>query len=182
MLPVKRRFDIRQSNRSHMINEEIRFQSVRLVDQDGTMIGVVPTDEAQQQAYDAGLDLVLVSSSPKNPVCKIMDYGKFTFEQDKRKREARKRQKTVNLKEVQLKLTTEEHDFDVKVRNARRFLEDGDRVRVVIRFRGREMAHTDQGFDVMEDFFEAVSDLAVMDRAPLKEGRNMVIFLAPQKD
>jgi translation initiation factor IF-3 len=111
-----------------------------------------------------------------------MDYGKFTFEQDKRKREARRRQKTVNLKEVQLKLTTEEHDFDVKVRNARRFLEDGDRVRVVIRFRGREMAHTDQGFDVMENFFDAVSDLAVIDRAPLKEGRNMVMFLAPQKD
>lgn len=146
------------------------------------MVGVVPIQEAQRRAYDAELDLVLISPSPDNPVCKIMDYGKFMFEQEKKKREARKNQKVVNVKEVQLKLTTEEHDFDVKVRNARRFLEAGDRVKVVIRFRGREMAHTDQGYDVMEDFAEAISDLGKVDRAARAEGRNMIMFLSPLKE
>ncbi len=146
------------------------------------MIGVVPIEEAQRRAHEANLDLVLISPSPDNPVCKIMDYGKFIFEQEKKKREAKRNQKTVNVKEVQLKLTTEEHDFDVKVRNARRFLEAGDRVKVVIRFRGREMAHTDQGYGVMEDFAEAVSDLGTVDRQARAEGRNMIMFLSPIKD
>jgi translation initiation factor IF-3 len=155
---------------------------VRLIDEEGNMVGVVPIQEAQRRAYDAELDLVLISPSPDNPVCKIMDYGKFMFEQEKKKREARKNQKVVNVKEVQLKLTTEEHDFDVKVRNARRFLEAGDRVKVVIRFRGREMAHTDQGYDVMEDFAEAISDLGTVDRSARAEGRNMIMFLSPLKE
>ena len=179
---LERRSDIRQSSRGHAINEDIRFSQVRLVDEDGSMIGVVPIEEAQRRAYDAGLDLVLISPSPDNPVCKIMDYGKFIFEQEKKKREARRNQKIVNVKEVQLKLTTESHDFDVKVRNARRFLEAGDRVKVVIRFRGREMAHTDQGYGVMEDFAEAVADLGTVDRAARAEGRNMIMFLSPLKD
>ena len=165
-----------------MINEDIRYPQVRLVDQEGTMVGVVPIDEAQRRAYDAELDLVLISASADNPVCKIMDYGKFIFEQEKKKREARKNQKIVNVKEVQLKLTTEEHDLDFKVRNARRFLEAGDRVKVVIRFRGREMAHTDQGYDVMGDFAEAVANVGTVDRAARAEGRNMIMFLAPLKD
>ncbi len=152
------------------------------MDEDGEMVGVVPAEEAQRRAYDANLDLVLVSPSPDNPVCKIMDYGKFIFEQDKKKREAKRNQKIVNVKEVQLKLTTEEHDFDVKVRNARRFLEAGDRVKVVIRFRGREMAHTDQGYGVMDEFAEAVADIGVVDRAASAEGRNMIMFLAPAKE
>ena len=178
----KRRLDIRQSNRAHAINEEIRFPQVRLVDEDGNMVGVVPIEDARRRAYDANLDLVLISPSPDNPVCKIMDYGKFIFEQEKKKREARRNQKIVNVKEVQLKLTTEEHDFDVKVRNARRFLEAGDRGKVVIRFRGREMAHTDQGYGVMEDFAEAVSDLGAVDRQARAEGRNMIMFLSPLKE
>jgi translation initiation factor IF-3 len=146
------------------------------------MVGVVPVQDAQRRAYDAGLDLVLVSPSPDNPVCKIMDYGKFMFEQDKKRREAKKNQKTVNLKEVQLKLTTEEHDFNVKVRNARRFLEQGDRVKVVIRFRGREMAHTEQGYDVMDDVVDAVADIGEVDRPARQEGRHMIMFLSPKKD
>jgi len=179
---LKRRLDIRQSNRAHAINEEIRFPQVRLVDEEGTMIGVVPIEDARRRANESGLDLVLISPSPDNPVCKIMDYGKFIFEQEKKKREARKNQKTVNIKEVQLKLTTEEHDFDVKVRNARRFLEAGDKVKVVIRFRGREMAHTDQGYGVMESFAEAVADLGSVERPAKAEGRNMIMFLTPLKD
>ncbi|MDD2571664.1 MAG: translation initiation factor IF-3 [Eubacteriales bacterium] len=173
---------MRQTNRAHQINEAIRYPEVRLIDEEGNMVGVVPIQEAQRRAYDAELDLVLISPSPDNPVCKIMDYGKFMFEQEKKKREARKNQKVVNVKEVQLKLTTEEHDFDVKVRNARRFLETGDRVKVVIRFRGREMAHTDQGYDVMEDFSEAISDLGKVDRPARAEGRNMIMFLSPLKE
>ncbi|MDY0119630.1 MAG: translation initiation factor IF-3 [Clostridiaceae bacterium] len=173
---------MRQANRAHQINEAIRYPEVRLIDEEGNMVGVVPIQEAQRRAYDAELDLVLISPSPDNPVCKIMDYGKFMFEQEKKKREARKNQKVVNVKEVQLKLTTEEHDFDVKVRNARRFLETGDRVKVVIRFRGREMAHTDQGYDAMEDFAEAISDLGKVDRPARAEGRNMIMFLSPLKE
>ena len=146
------------------------------------MVGIVPIEDAQQKAYDANLDLVLVSPSPDNPVCKIMDYGKFTFEQDKRKREARRNQKIVKVKEVQLKLTTEKHDFDVRVRNAKRFLEAGDRVKVVIRFRGREMTQMEQGYDVMEEFAEAVADVGVIDRAASAEGRHMIMFLSPLKD
>ncbi|MFY9131405.1 MAG: translation initiation factor IF-3 [Saccharofermentanales bacterium] len=178
----KRRFDIRYENRAHRINEEIRFPRVRLVDEEGNMVGIVPIEDAQQKAYDANLDLVLVSPSPDNPVCKIMDYGKFTFEQDKRKREARRNQKIVKVKEVQLKLTTEKHDFDVRVRNAKRFLEAGDRVKVVIRFRGREMTQMEQGYDVMEEFAEAVADVGVIDRAASAEGRHMIMFLSPLKD
>ena len=146
------------------------------------MVGVVPIQEAQRRAYDAELDLVLISPSPDNPVCKIMDYGKFMFEQEKKKREARKNQKIVNVKEVQLKLTTEAHDFDVKVRNARRFLEAGDRVKVVIRFRGREMAHTEQGYDVMNDVVDAIADVGKVDRPARAEGRNMIMFLSPIKE
>lgn len=146
------------------------------------MVGVVPIQEAQRRAYDKELDLVLISPSPDNPVCKIMDYGKFMFEQEKKKREARKNQKIVNVKEVQLKLTTEAHDFDVKVRNARRFLEAGDRVKVVIRFRGREMAHTEQGYDVMNDVVDAIADVGKVDRPARAEGRNMIMFLSPIKE
>lgn len=164
-----------------MINERIRFPRVRLVDENGEMVGIVPIEEAQRRAYDANLDLVLVSPSPDNPVCKIMDYGKFNFEQEKKRREAKRNQKTVNLKEVQLKLTTEEHDIAVKTRNARRFLEAGDRVKVVIRFRGREMAHTEQGYDVMNDFAQTVADIGVVDRPPRAEGRHMIMFLSPNK-
>ena len=178
----KGRFDISYVKRAHRINEEIRFPRVRLVDEEGNMVGIVPIEDAQRKAYEANLDLVLVSPSPDNPVCKIMDYGKFSFEQDKRKREARRNQKIVKVKEVQLKLTTEKHDFDVRVRNAIRFLEAGDRVKVVIRFRGREMAHMDQGYDVMDDFAEAVADYGVVDRAASAEGRHMIMFLAPIKD
>ncbi len=155
---------------------------MRLVDQSGDMVGMVPIEEALDKAAAAELDLVLVNDHPKNPVCKIMDYGKYSYEQSKRAREAKKNQKTTQVKEVQIKLTTEEHDVNVKVRNARRFLENEDRVKVVIRFRGREMNYQDQGLDVMEDFAAAVEDLGKIDRPPRMEGRHMVMFLAPLKD
>lgn len=169
-------------NTGNQINENIRFNEVRLIDEEGTMVGIVPREQALSMAESAGLDLVLVSANPDNPVAKIMDYGKYQYEQAKREKEARKSQKVIEVKEVGLKLTTDVHDFDVKVRNAVRFLNDGNRVKVNIRFRGREMAHTDQGYDVMERFVDECGDIAEVDRAPRMEGRNMVMFLMPQRD
>ena len=143
------------------------------------MIGVVSLEEALSRAEAAELDLVLMSPNKETPVAKMMEYGKYTIDLDKKKREAKKHQKTIQVKEVQIKLTTEEHDFNVKVRNAVRFLENGDRVKVVIRFRGREMAFRDQGFDVMRKVADAVSEVGVVDKAPQSEGRNMIMYLAP---
>lgn len=142
------------------------------------MVGIVDRDQALQQAWDQGLDLVLISNSPNNPVARIMDYSKYQFEQSKRAREARKKQKKISIKEVQLKLTTEEHDFNVKVRNAHRFLEKGDRVKVVIRFRGREMSYPEHGYEVMKDFAKACEGLGKVDKPPVMEGRHMTMFLA----
>ncbi len=146
------------------------------------MIGIIPIERAIQVAREKNLDLVLVSDNPNNPVARIMDYSKYQFEQSKREREARKNQKKTNVKEVQLKLTTEEHDFNVKARNAHRFLNNDDRVKVVIRFRGREMSYQNQGYQVMEDFAKACEGLGKVDRKPLMEGRHMVMYLAPLSD
>jgi len=163
------------------VNNEIRFREVRLVDSDGEMVGVVGIDEARRRAEQQDLDLVLISPSPDNPVCKIMDYGKFMFEQSKREREAKKNQKVTEVKEVQLKLSTEEHDLAVKTKNARRFLSNGDRVKVVLKFRGREMAYTSRGYEVMQHFFEECEEEGAIDKDPKMEGRNMVMYLAPKK-
>ncbi len=146
------------------------------------MLGVVPIEEARRLAEESDLDLVLLSPNPENPVCRIMDYGKYQYEQAKREREAKKRQQVVEVKEVGLKLTTEEHDLAFKVRNAIRFLEDGNRVKVSIRFRGREMAYQTQGYDVMADFARRCEAVATVDRPARVEGRFMVMFLAPRKD
>ncbi len=164
-----------------MVNDQIRFRSVRLIGSDGTMVGVVGIDEAKRRAEEEQLDLVLISAVPDNPVCKIMDYGKFMFEQSKREREAKKNQKVTEVKEVQLKLSTEEHDFQFKTKNACRFLGEGDRVKVVLKFRGREMAYTSRGYDVMKVFTERCAEFGVVDRDPKLEGRNMVMYLAPRK-
>ncbi len=146
------------------------------------MVGMVPIEEALSQAEESDLDLVLISPDPKNPVCKIMDYGKYAYDQAKREREAKRNQKTTTVKEVQLKLTTEDHDLDFKIRNAIRFLKDGDRVKVVIRFRGREMAYREQGYDVMNQFAEACTEVGIVDRPPRSEGRHMIMYLAPRKE
>ncbi len=146
------------------------------------MVGIVPIEQAQQIADASGMDLVLISPNPDNPVCRVMDYGKYQYEQAKRDREARKRQQTIEVKEVGLKLSTEEHDLAYKLRNAERFLGDGNRVKISIRFRGREMAYTNQGYDVMADVAKRLEDIAVIDRPARVEGRNMVMFLAPRKD
>lgn len=165
-----------------LINEKIRFKEIRLIDENGEMVGIVPTAAALDRAANAGLDLVLISAVPTNPVAKIMDYGRYAFEQSKREKEARKKQKVVGVKEVGLKLTTEEHDLNVKLRSVRKFLTAGNRVKVSIRFRGREMAYTSRGYDVMNDFAGRLTDLAEVDRKPKVEGRNMNMYLSPLKD
>jgi len=164
-----------------LINDEIRFPRVRLIESDGSMIGIVPITEAKKRAEDQGLDLVLIAAQPDNPVCKIMNYGKYMFELGKKEREAKKNQRITEIKEVGVKLTTEDHDFGYKTKNACRFLQDGDRVKVNIRFRGREIAYTNRGYEVMKQFAEACQEFGQVDREPKVEGRNMVMFLAPRK-
>ena len=171
-------FYIAKPNGNQMINEDIKFEKVRLIDADGQMVGVVPIAEAMKSAEDADLDLVCISPNPDNPVCKVMDYGKFLFEQGKREKEARKKQKETELKEVGLKLTTDVHDIEVKRKMVVKFLSNGDRVKVNIRFRGREMAFQNKGFEVMEKFAEGVSEYGSVDKTPKIEGRNMVMFLS----
>ena len=161
------------------MNEDIRFPEIRVIDADGEMRGVMSLDDGISLAEESGLDLVLISPNPDNPVARVMDYGKYTYEQSKREREARRNQKTTDVKEVQIKLTTEEHDTNVKVRNAIRFLKGEDRVKVVIRFRGREMSYKNQGYAVMKAFADACESAGKIDRPPRIEGRNMVMFLAP---
>ena len=146
------------------------------------MVGVVPLAEARKRAEDQDLDLVLIAPQADNPVCKIMNYGKYMFELAKKEREAKKNQKVTEVKEVGLKLTTEDHDFGYKTKNACRFLQDGDRVKVVIKFRGREMTYTSRGYEVMKQFVEACKEYGQVDRDPKVEGRNMVMFLAPRKN
>jgi translation initiation factor IF-3 len=164
------------------MNDAIRFKEVRLIESDGSMIGVVSIAEARRRAEDQDLDLVLIANNPENPVCKIMDYGKFNFEQAKREKEARKNQKVTEVKEIGMKLTTEDHDLNVKTKNACRFLLDGDRVKVLIKFRGREMTYQSQGYVLMDKFAQICAESGQVEKAPKVEGRNMVMYLAPKKN
>lgn len=146
------------------------------------MLGVMATKEAQKLADEKNLDLVKVSPNAKPPVCKILDYGKFRYEEMRRVKEAKKNQKAVVIKEIRMSVRVEEHDIMVKVKNCAKFLEQGNRVKVSIRFRGREMAYTDQGRGVLLDFAERVTDYGTVDKPPKMEGRSMVMFLSPKKD
>ena len=166
----------------HEINEEIRDREVRVIDANGEMLGVMPTKEAQKMADEKSLDLVKVSPNAKPPVCKILDYGKFRYEEMRRVKEAKKNQKAVVIKEIRMSVRVEEHDIMVKVKNCIKFLEQGNRVKVSIRFRGREMAYTDQGRGVLLDFAERVTDYGTVDKPPKMEGRSMVMFLSHKKD
>lgn len=164
-----------------MINEEIRDREVRLIDQNGEQLGVVPTRQAQDLADERQLDLVKIAPQAKPPVCKLMDYGKYRFEQSKREREIRKNQKIITIKEVRLSATIEDHDVDVKYKNAVKFLMEGNKVKVTIRFRGRQITHSEIGLEVMKDFAERIKDVGVVERRPLIEGRNMIMIVAPKE-
>jgi translation initiation factor IF-3 len=163
-----------------MINEQIRDREVRLIDEKGEQLGIVNLDRAMSLADERELDLVKIVPNAKPPVCKLMNYGKYRFEQAKREKEAKKNQKIVNLKEVRLSPTIEKHDVEVRVRNALKFLADGDKVKVSIRFRGRQMAHTNVGREVMKNFLQELGDTYVVERHPTMEGRTMVMTLAPK--
>ncbi len=168
------------SNAKHQINEEIRDKEVRLIDADGAQLGVMPIANAMRVAFNRGLDLVKIAPQAEPPVCKVMDYGKFRFEQAKREKEARKNQHVVDIKEVQLSVGIGIHDYNVKLGHAKRFIGDGDKVKVSVRFRGREMAHTSLGQELLLKFAAECGDIAVVEKAPKLEGRQMLLFLAPK--
>ena len=163
---------------AHQINEEIRDREVRLIGADGAQLGVMSAREAQARADEAGLDLVKISPTAVPPVCKLMDYGKFKFEQSKREKEAKKNQHVVEVKEVRMSPGIDIGDFNTKLRNAQKFLGEGNRVKVTVRFRGREMAHANLGNDIMKRFAEACAEFGSVERVPKLEGRHMSIFLS----
>jgi translation initiation factor IF-3 len=163
------------------INEDIRVPEVRLIDGEGEQRGVVPIREALAIAEEAGLDLVEVSPNAEPPVCRVMDYGKFVFEERKKQQVAKKKQKVIHVKEIKFRPGTEEGDYQVKLRNLVKFLEEGDRVKVTLRFRGREMAHQELGRDLLKRVETDLQDYGKVDQFPKMEGRQMVMQIAPQK-
>ena len=162
------------------INEEIRDKEVRLIGSDGSQLGIVSAKEALRRADEAQLDLVKIAPNAQPPVCKIMDYGKYRFEQTKREKEAKKNQRIVETKEIRLSLNIDTHDFETKVNHAKKFLENGNKVKVSIRFRGREMAHPENGLVTMSKFSEACQEFSSVEKAAKLEGRSMMMFLAPK--
>ncbi|MEF9953264.1 MAG: translation initiation factor IF-3 [Clostridium sp.] len=168
-------------NKESLINEEIREKEVRVLSADGEALGFMSSKEALEIAEKKQLDLVLIAPQAKPPVVKIMDYGKYLYEQQKRDKEARKKQKVVNMKEVRISPTIEAHDLGVKAKNAAKFLEDGDKVKVTVRFRGREADYSHFGKELLNTFFEKVSEVGVIEKPAKLEGRNMIMILAPKK-
>ena len=163
-----------------LLNEQIRAAELRVVDSDGTQLGIMSSREALDIAVGKGLDLVMIAPNATPPVCRIMNYGKYKFEQAKKEKDQRKNQKIVELKEIRLSYNIDVHDFDTKLNQAKKFLSAGNKLKVSIRFRGREMAHTALGQERMERFAASLSELASVDRAPKLEGRNMMMFLTPK--
>ena len=168
------------SKQELQINEAIRDKELRVIAADGTQLGIMSAADAQRIADEKNMDLVKIAPQATPPVCKIMDYGKYRFEQAKREKEARKNQHTVEVKEIKLSLNIDTHDFETKLKNALRFFQHGDKVKVSIRFRGREMGHSEYGYDLMKRFAEACAEAASVERQPKLEGRQMLMFLAPK--
>lgn len=162
------------------INEQIRDSKVRLIDQNGDQIGVCEIERALDLANDQGLDLVKISPNAKPPVCKILDYGKYRYEMQKREKEAKKNQKIIKVREMKMTPNIEENDMLVKADKVKEFLNNGDKVKISVRFRGREMGHTEKGVDVLEQFFKMIEELAVIDKPAKLEGRNMVMYVLPK--
>ena len=162
------------------VNEDIRVPQVRLIDQDGEMIGVMNAREAVQRAFSVGLDLVEISPNAEPPVCKILDFGKFKYEQQKKKNEARKRQKVVEIKEIKVRPNIDENDYQVKMRAMKSFIDEGDKVKVTLRFRGREMAHQDIGVRVLERIRAELDGTTKVEQMPKMENRQMVMVLSPR--
>ena len=163
-----------------MINEQIRDKEIRLISNDGEQLGIMSARDAQKIADEKSLDLVKISPQAKPPVCKIMDYSKYKFDQAKREKEARKKQKTVAVKELRLSPNIDTHDVQVKVKNAIKFLQEGNKVKISIRFRGRELGRTDAAVEIMNDFAAQVAEVGVVEKPPKMEARTMAMFLAPK--
>ena len=168
------------SKQDLLINEEIRVKEVRLVGPDGSPLGITSSSDALEQAYAKNMDLVLIAPKAEPPVCKIMDYGKYKFELAKRDKEAKKNQKVVAVKEIRLSPSIDNHDFETKVNHTKKFLSAGDKVKVTVRFRGREVHHSALGLQLLERFQEAVADAGSVDKAPKLEGKNMSMVVSPK--
>ncbi len=164
-----------------LINEEIKHKEIRVVGNDGSQLGIMSTQEAMKIADEKNLDLVEIAPQAKPPVCRIMDYGKYRFDQAKREKETRKNQKVVNIKEVRLTPSIDVGDFETKVKQAKKFIAAGDKVKVSLRFRGRELAHTEIGAPLLDKFAKNFEDVAVVDKQPKMEGKSMVMFLSPKQ-
>ena len=164
-----------------MINEQIRDREIRLVGEGGEQLGIMPTREAMRMAEEAGLDLVKIAPTAKPPVCKIVDYGKFKYEQVRKEKEAKKKQKTVEIKEIRLSPNIDTNDLNTKVNAARKFLTKGDKVKITLRFRGREIAHMNNSRHILDDFAESLSDISSLEKAPKMEGRTMTMFLTGKR-
>ena len=168
------------AGKEQRINERIKVREVRLIDAEGKQRGIIPTIEALNIARDRGLDLVEVSPNARPPVCKLLDYGKYKFEQEKKFKESKKKQKQVKLKEIRMQPKIEEHDLSFKTKHIRQFLQEGYKVKVTVRFRGRELAHTELGLDVLNRVLELLEDAFVVDKPPKMEGRLMSMFVSPR--
>ena len=162
------------------VNEQIEAEKIRVVNADGEMVGVISKEEGIEIAFEAGLDLVEVSPNADPPVCKVLDYGKYKYEAQKKANEARKKQKVIDVKEIKMRPGIDEHDYQVKMRSVRRFLDEGDKVKMTVRFRGREMAHQELGMKVLDRVREDVDELAKVEQFPKSEGRLMTMVIAPK--
>lgn len=165
-----------------MINEKIRDREIRLIGEDGEQLGIMSARDAMKLAREANLDLVKIAPTAKPPVCKIIDYGKYRYEQARREKEARKKQKTIEVKEIRLSPNIDTNDLNTKVNQARKFVSGGNKVKVAVRFRGRELAHTAVGKTILEDFAQKLSDIAVIDKPAKLEGKSMVMFLVEKRN
>jgi translation initiation factor IF-3 len=173
--------DIIGTNKDVFLNEDIRFPEVRVIGDEGEQLGIMSSREALKIAEDRDLDLVCISPTAKPPVCKVMDYGKFLYSKTKKIKEAKKKQKIVNVKEIRLSPTIEEHDITIKANRAKKFLLDGDKVKVTVRFRGRQSDYSYIGNKILDNFFHKVEEAGNLEKKPKQEGRNMIMILAPKK-
>lgn len=170
------------SNKELQINEEIRDTQVRVVNDKGEQLGIMSNNEALQVAQERGLDLVKIAPKATPPVCKVIDYGKYRFEQAKREKEAKKNQRVTEVKEIRLSLNIDTHDFNTKLNHAKKFIKVGNKVKVSIRFRGREMGHPELGYDIMQRFADELSEISIVEKPVKLDGRNMLMFLAPRSE
>lgn len=175
-----RRCQVIKEINEHQINEEIRDREIRVIDTDGEQLGIMSAKDAQKIANSKNLDLVKIAPQAKPPVCKVMDYGKYKYELAKREKEARKNQRTVDVKEIRLSANIEMHDLNVKANQASRFLKNGDKVKVSLRFRGRELSNTSKGQEIIREFASILEEVSVIERDPRLEGRQMIMILAPK--